>query len=71
MEALAPSFEALTTLLSLVPSSICHSVLRLLSYHCHLEADHLSSQQTDLRSSSRLLFHKLLLGRVNPFDGVD
>ena len=70
-KALALSFEAPMTLLGLVPSNIYRGVFHLLSGHCRLEVGHLGHQQTDLRSSPRLLFHEPLLGRVDPSDGID
>lgn len=71
MEALALSFEAPMTLLGPIPSSVRCSALRLLNGHRCLEIGHLGHQQTDLRPSQRRLFHKPLLGHVNPSDSDD
>jgi hypothetical protein len=70
-KALTLSFEMLMTLPGLVPSSLRHGALRLLSGHYRLEANHMGHQQTDLRSISRPLFHEPLLGRVNPSNSID
>ena len=70
-KALTFSFEAPTTLLSLILGSVRRGAFRLLNGHCRLEVGHLDRQQTDLRLISRPLFPELLLGRVNPSNSVD
>ena len=71
MKALTLSFKALMTLLGLVLGSVHHCAFCLLNGHRCLEPSHLGHQQTNLRSILCPLFHELLLGRVNPNDGID
>jgi hypothetical protein len=70
-KALTLSFKVPTTLFGLVLSSVHRGAFRLLNDLCCLEVGHLGHQQTVLRLSSCLLFHKPLLGQVSPSDGID